>query len=192
MGRVGGVMGGRLTIADFQARTSGIAYAHRGAFFSELYLFVGLCLERGVTRVIESGVHHGVSTRVFRAIWPDGVTSIERQAESIPSDLPNVVVGDGVEWVPALVEMHRGERLGVFLDGPKGATAAALRSWCLFQPHVRVVAQHDSPVGAGEFRHSYDATFRRDIGDAIDARIPAHWRAHYAHGCPGMGVWVNA
>lgn len=179
-----------MTPAEFTQRTSGVAYHHRGAFFSELYLFVSLCLERGVTRIVESGVYSGVSTRVFRAIWPERVTSIESRPENIPADLDGVLVGDGRIFVPAMVTGFSHETVGVFLDGPKGPAADAIRQWCLQQPHVRVVAQHDSPVGAGECRHSYDSDFRRAVGDAIDARIDVEFRSQYVNGCPGMGVWV--
>jgi len=181
-----------MTPAEFQAQTAGLPYHHRGAFFSELYLFVALCLERGVTRIVESGVYHGVSTRVFRAIWPGRVTSVEARSEYIPADLADVVVGDGMALVPTHVSAHSDEPLGVFIDGPKGALAAELRAWCLAQPNVRVVAQHDSPIGSGELVHSYDQAFRRDTGDAIDQRISADFRSQYVHGCPGMGVWVAA
>lgn len=181
-----------MTPAEFALRTASVEYHHRGAFFSELYLFVSLCLERGVTRIVESGVYGGVSTRLLRALWPGRVTSIEYRPENIPADLDGVLVGDGCVLVPSTVDLYRADVVGVFLDGPKGATAAQLRQWCLGQPHVRVVAQHDSPVGAGELMHSYDLTFRRDIGDALDARIDPNLRSQYVHGCPGMGVWVAA
>jgi len=182
-----------VTPAEFTLRTAGVEYHHRGAFFSELYLFASLCLERGVTRIIESGVYHGVSTRVFRAIWPGQVSSIEFRPEQVPPDLePDLIVGDGCVIVPLIVEDFSSERVGVFLDGPKGAGAVLLREWCFTQPQVRVVAQHDSPRGAGELMHSYDERFRQEIGDDLDARIDPNLRSQYVNGCPGMGVWVRA
>lgn len=182
-----------MTPDEFAMRTAGVAYHHRGAFFSELYLFVSLCLDRGVTRVIESGVYHGVSTRLFREIWPGHVTSIESRPEHVPADLlDGVLVGDGSELVPTLVDSFHSDAVGIFLDGPKGAAAMMLREWCLGQPNVRVVAQHDSPIGSGELIHSYDHDFRRVFGDALDARIDPALRSQYVHGCPGMGVWVSA
>lgn len=182
-----------MTPAEFTAMTAHVGYQHRGAFFSELYLFVSLCLERGVTRIVESGVYHGVSTRLFRSIWPDRVASIELRPERVDSDLVgDLFVGDGCIWVPELVTRYRDESVGVFLDGPKGGAAEKLRQWCLSQPQVKVVAQHDSPMGSGELIHSYDRAWRRDVGDAIDARIGDEWRSQYVNGCPGMGVWVSA
>jgi hypothetical protein len=181
-----------MTPAEFTARTAGIAYHHRGAFFSELYLFVSLCLDRGVTQVIESGVYHGVSSRVFRAIWPGRVVSIECRPESVPADLAgDVVIGDGVTMVPSFVKSCQAEVLGVFLDGPKGNAAIQLREWCLAQPQVQVVGQHDSPLDVGEFAHSYDRSFRKHTGDGLDLRIDPALRSQYINGCPGMGVWVR-
>lgn len=182
-----------MTPSEFNARTADVSYHHRGAFFSELYLFVSICLDRGVTRIVESGVYHGVSTRLFRTIWPDRVTSIDAKPEGVAPDLVDgLTIGDGCALVPQMVASYHADVVGVFLDGPKGLAAAQLRHWCLAQPNVRVVAQHDSPMGAGELMHSYDTTFRRDVGDAIDARIDPFWRSQYAHGCPGMGVWVTS
>lgn len=181
-----------MTPAEFTARTAGIAYHHRGAFFSELYLFASLCMERGVTQIIESGVYHGVSSRVFRAIWPGRVVSIECRPESVPADLiGDVVIGDGVTMVPSFVRASQSEVVGVFLDGPKGNAAIQLREWCLAHPHVPVVAQHDSPMGVGERVHSYDRAWRKQTGDALDLRIDPALRSQYVNGCPGMGVWVR-
>jgi hypothetical protein len=181
-----------MTPAEFNSATAGIAYAPRGAFFSELYLFVSLCVAQGVTRIVESGVHHGVSTRVFRAIWPNRVTSIEFRPDNIPPDLDGIVCGDGCKFVPAIVSAFHADQIGVFIDGPKKEGARLLRAWCLRQPHVRVVAQHDSPIGSGEFAHSYDGLYQSQIGAAIDERIDPAIRSQYIHGCPGMGVWVSA
>lgn len=181
-----------MTPEEFTAVTAHVEYQRRGAFFSELYLFVSLCVERGVTRIIESGVHHGVSTRVFRAIWPGRVSSIEFRPERVDADIAaDLVIGDGVVLVPQLVKQYRTDLVGVFLDGPKGVRAKELREWCLTQPHVKVVAQHDSPIGSGELQHSYAPAFQRYLGP-LDARIDPAIRACYAHGCPGMGVWVAA
>lgn len=181
-----------MTIAEFHAHTAGIQYSHRGAFFSELYLFVTLCLERGVRHVVESGVYGAVSTRVFRAIWPEAVTSIEFRPENIPADLAGVLVGDGRVLVPQIVAAHSSDRVGVFLDGPKGPAAVEVLDWCLTQPQVRVVALHDSPMGVGELYHSADPAFRRAVGDEVDERIDPAIRALYHDRGPGMGVWVAA
>lgn len=182
-----------MTPAEFHRRTAHVAYQPRGTFFSEIYLFASLCLAQGVTQIIESGVGAGVSTRLLRSLWPGRVTSIEFRPKTLPLDLEAIVIGDGCVLVPDLVTAHADDRLGVLLDGPKKVRGALLRDWCLTQPNVRVVAQHDSPQGRGEVAHSHDPAFRRDVGDAIDSRISTDIRALYAPlGCPGLGVWVNA
>jgi hypothetical protein len=174
-----------MTPEYFDTVTAGIAYA------PELYLFAQLCCERGVNRIVESGVCHGVSTRVFRALWPDRVTSIEYRAANVPADLPGVVLGDGRELVPAIVASFPQDQIGVFIDGPKKVAGRLLRAWCLTQPNVRVVAQHDSPIGSGEHVHSYDLEYQRVIGNERDARIAKAIRSQYVRGCPGMGVWIQ-
>jgi hypothetical protein len=101
-------------------------------------------------------------------------------------------VGRGQELVRDWVKARSGGRLGVLLDGPKGYGGVLLRQWCMEQPQVRVVAQHDSPAGQGEMFHSADPEFRRTAGEALDARIDPGIRSFYQpQGCPGLGVWVN-
>lgn len=174
----------------FQAKTAAIPYQDRGMFFSELYLFALVCLAQGVTDVIESGVRNGVSTRVLHALFPKHVTSVELRPTHIPADFPfHVVLGDGAEIVPQLLDAETGD-VGVLLDGPKGPKGKLLRDQLLEHPLVRVVALHDVPLADGEDFHSLDPAFRL-LGDALDRRIPDKVRRDYPLGAPGLGVWVH-
>lgn len=180
-------------MATFQALTADQAYTPKGMFFSEVYLFTKLCREHGVTHVIESGVRNGGSTRLLRAVWgADHVVSIELKAARVPDDLKACVrVGDGRELVPALAAAST-DTLGVLLDGPKGSKAYAVRDTLLAEsPHVLVIGIHDCPAGHGETMHTTDPTFRREVGDALDASIPLAFRSRYPLGCPGLGLWVR-
>jgi hypothetical protein len=94
--------------------------------------------------------------------------------------------------LPVLVKIAAPTPVAVLLDGPKGPKGDALRQALWIWPHVKVVAQHDSDPGRGETLHSWDETFRRDAGQALDARIPVDVRDRYPSGCPGLGIWVRA
>lgn len=173
-------------MTTFQRATAHLAYVPKGVMFSELYLFHRACLETGVDAIAESGVANGLSTRVLRALgW--AVTSFDKDARFVPKDLRDVVtIADGRQAVPAWVAAHRSQRLGVLLDGPKGPKAAAVRDWCLTQPQVRVVAQHDSRAGLGETLHSRDPQFAS--ATVLDKTIPANAPVRAAH---GLGIWIN-
>lgn len=182
-----------MTIPDFERATAGQVYCERGVLFSELFLFVCACEDQGVTTIVESGVHAGVSTRVLRAVFPGRVTSIERNVSTLPSDLrASVVIGDGRDLVPQFIETHPEDRIGVLLDGPKGPRGTAVREWCLQQPNVRVVGQHDSPRGSGESTHSQSPESQAKTA-GLDARVPERilaWQRGVHR--PGLGIWVQA
>ena len=176
-----------MTPAEFTRQTAHIPYQPRGVFFSELFLFSVTCLTAGVTAIVESGVHAGVSTRVLRTLFPR-VTSFEWNASVIPNDLRDVVVvADGQIAVPEWIAAHPAEQIAVFLDGPKGPRGTAVRERCLTSPNVRVVGQHDSPLGSGETIHS-----RRSADLGLDANVPLDIMAWSKRANrPGLGISVN-
>jgi hypothetical protein len=181
-----------MTPDQFAAITSTLTYQPRGVFFSELYLFACACLDANVTAIVESGVHHGVSTRVLRAVFPNRVTSFEWNATVVPPDLRTVViVADGQRAVPEWIVQHPGDRVGVLLDGPKGPRGTVVREQCLAYPHVRVVGQHDSPMGSGETMHSH-APPHRSVAAELDRNVPADIMAwSNMANRPGLGIWMN-
>lgn len=170
-----------------------IAYRPKGMFFSELFLFLRECDRRRVDVVIESGVKHGQSTHVLAAAFWGRVMSIDRAF--LPSFLATAPPGQYVEG-DATVEIPRilsnicptGRRVGVLIDGPKGAAALALKDVCLRMPCVEVVGIHDLPPGHGERLHSHEATFREYFGRELDQLIPAAVAVKYPYG-PGLGLW---
>lgn len=181
-----------MTPQEFDALTADVAYAERGMFFSEVYLFTMACRKAGVERIIESGVRNGVSTRLLRALWPGRVTSIEVKPGRVPDALQaSLLVGDAMDLLPQLLRDDP-TPTGVLIDGPKREKAQQLRDICLQVPSARVVAVHDIRMGRGERQHSHDATWRAAVGNALDKRIPDAIRSLYPLGAPGLGVWVNA
>jgi len=180
-----------MTPAEFTATTAGLAYQPRGVLFSELYMFAACCQDRGVTAIAESGVRNGGSTRVLRRLFAD-VTSFDKAAAVIPPDLRAVVtIADGREAIPAWVNARPGQALAVLLDGPKGPKGDVVRGWCLGQPQVRLVAQHDCVRGHDEDWHSQTPAFRAETGDCLDARVPANVMARFYQRGKGLGIWFG-
>jgi hypothetical protein len=167
-----------------------IGYTPKGIFFSELYLFVQACHHRFVDLVVESGVMHGVSTRVLARCYPYHLIAVDR-AFSI--DAPSSAAfceGDATVVIPKLIAERPGARIGILLDGPKGASARALKDRCFEFPQVKLVAIHDEPMGGGETFHSHDPAFRDAYGRELDALIEGAYATKYPNG-PGLAVWVR-
>jgi len=111
---------------------------------------------------IESGTASGFSTEIlarFLANTTTRIYSIDSDEESLEQDrgmlseaayrlkpYPNVdlIRGDSLDVIPRLLRLHRGKRIGVFVDGPKAKLGVTLCYWTLwFSRDVKFVAQHD-------------------------------------------------
>jgi hypothetical protein len=179
-----------ITIEEFAALTADLEWLPRGVLYSEMYLFSKICQAQGVTAIAESGVANGMSTRLLRRVWPD-VTSFEWNKNGLAEDIAKtIIMGDGQVLVREWVKARPHQRLGVFVDGPKGPKATPLREWCLAQPQVRVWAQHDCPMGSGEDIHGNEPTFRRDVGGVLDKHITAKIMAKTMDK-RGIAIWTN-
>jgi len=180
-----------MTVEAFQKMTADLAWLPRGVMYSEMYLFSVTCQQQGVTAIAESGVANGMSTRLLRRVWDD-VTSFEWNTNGLAPDLAkSIVMGDGRALVPEWVSARPRQRLGVFVDGPKGPPARPLREWCLEQPQVRVFAQHDYEMGSeGEDLHGNDPAFRRDVSSVLDKDIEPRQMTKRLDK-RGIGIWIN-
>jgi hypothetical protein len=169
-----------------------IPYRQKSIFFSELFLFLRACDQRRVEVIIESGVKHGGSTSVLAAAFWGRLLSIDRAF--LPSFVrtcpPGVqlIEGDATREIPRLLGNLEGLRVGVLIDGPKGAAAQALKDVCLQHACVEVVGVHDVARGQGERRHSHEATFREYFGRELDGLLPAASVKKYPSG-PGLALW---
>lgn len=181
-------------LPTFRRLCAPIPYRPKGMFFSELFLFLRACDQRRVEVILESGVKHGSSTHVLAAAFWGRLMSIDRAfLPSFVKDAPPgvaLVEGDATWEIPRMLSniCPTGQRVGVLIDGPKGAAALALKDACLRMSCVEVVGIHDVPLGQGERQHSHDATFREYFGRELDRLIPAAVAAKYPNG-PGLGLW---
>lgn len=184
---------GPFILPAFRRICEQLPYREKSLFFSELFLFLRACDQRRVDVIIESGVKHGGSTHVLAAAFWGRLISIDRAflpsfLETRPRDV-QFVTGDATREVPRILgALEEGQRVGVLIDGPKGATARALKDACLAHACVRVVGIHDLAPGHGEQLHSHDATFRQYFGRDLDRLLPAAATAKYPYG-PGLAVW---
>jgi hypothetical protein len=181
-----------MTPETFHALIDRHPYLPKGVFYSELFLFLWLCGRVRASHVIESGVKFGMSSRVLASVYRGHVFSIDK-APGVQFP-PGVIglVGDAFVRIPQLLaDFSPRDRIGVLIDGPKGAEALRLREIVWRHPAVHVVAVHDQAPGVGETVHSHDDSFRGWIGDELDARIDSPYARKYPDG-PGLAVWVRA
>jgi hypothetical protein len=164
-------------------------YRPKGLFYSEVFLVLEAFRQARVTLAIESGVKFGLSTRLLSEAFDGPLVSIDQDPCETPAGV-TFLRGDARVVLPELLERWPAERLGILIDGPKGAAALALKDACLRHPAVSVVAVHDVAPGGGETAHSQDQLFRVTAGQALDALIDHPYARKYPNG-PGLGVWVN-
>mmetsp|Transcript_101646 Transcript_101646/g.263370 ORF Transcript_101646/g.263370 Transcript_101646/m.263370 type:complete len:258 (+) Transcript_101646:2-775(+) len=143
--------------------------------------------------IIESGVASGFSSEVWARYFegtPTRIYAIDSDAEG-RNDVPlaaqrlkpfpkvKFIAGDSWKHAPQLLNELRGQRIGVFIDGPKlqhgtwlGLNLIALSS------DVKFVAQHDTVEAALLSKEFYDgmASWNRTV---LRTWMPA-WRKHFS------------
>jgi len=99
-----------------------------GMLPSEMLLFASVCIEQGITHIIESGRKLGFSTEVLCKcgcfeIWSIDTDPIEETDVVLKSQYPElqIIKGNGKRVVPYLVSELNGKCIAVLLDGPKNA-----------------------------------------------------------------------
>lgn len=180
----------RESMTLFDHATRHVPYQAKGMFPSEVFLFLACCREQRVDLVIESGVRNGMSTKLLAEAFWGPIVSIDREPVIEVPWCVEFIQGDACELVPRLLPTFPTNRIGLLLDGPKGATARALKDVALTQPNVRVVGIHDEPIDAGETFHSHDCEYRATYGGILDLRITHPYAAKYPDG-PGLAIWLN-
>jgi len=180
--------------ARFRAIAGG--YEERGILHSEMLAACGTFETLDVDVVIESGRCRGQSTRILAEHFAGSRTAIvsielmrDENAEFAEARLrqhPHVelLYGDSEHLLPELLDRHRGKRIGLLLDGPKGVAAMNLadRLFAL-SPDLLVACIHDMRIDFPQraaadgypFRAFFtdDAEFRRLYASLDDACLPS-------------------
>ncbi len=163
-------------------------------FYSEVFLFLQACARHEVDTIIESGVKFGMSTALIRAGFSGQMISIEKDAAVLMEPAVKgvrFIHGDSRKEVPPLLNRRPSRRVGLLIDGPKGAAALALKRDAMRFANVAVVGVHDIARGAADVScHSHDEAFRQAFGRRLDALIQHEYVRKYPDG-PGLAIWEN-
>ncbi len=181
-----------IELEQFEAIAAKTPYRPKGMFYFEVFAFLQACQRHGVEMIIESGVKHGMSTKLLSSAWPGEIVSIDRDPVALEAVYPGVRLlhGDSRKLLPPLLHAACGSperRVGVLIDGPKGSAALFLKDACLSVSSCFVVGVHDVPAGIGESLHTHHPRFA-PVRDALDRFVDESWRIKYPLGS-GLGIW---
>ena len=118
-------------------------YEERGILNSEMLAICSLCEELGVSAIVESGRARGYSTGILakyfkdrplriisidweKAKWFIGADDKFAKESLAPYKNVELLYGNSVKLMPALVKKLKNERVAILMDGPKGKEAVDL------------------------------------------------------------------
>lgn len=122
---------GRQYFAAFERVAREVPPQHAAILPSEMFAFVALCWDQGVTVVVESGRRYGYSTEVLCRCGFE-VVSCETDPDPYSDERLagfgnlKMVREPGERALPLLLDENRNKKTAVLLDGPKGLTAFGL------------------------------------------------------------------
>lgn len=139
------------SIARFRERVLPIHWTPRGILTSEGFAVCAMADLCGIDALIETGICNARSTEMWAKYLPapgaiiaiDWKITDDARARLAPYNNVLLCEGDAVRLLPSTVKQMRKRRVGVFIDGPKGAAAVDLARQCLAHPHVAFVGVHD-------------------------------------------------
>lgn len=119
--------------AEFEAIIGG--FEDRGILNSEMLATCAVAEELGVEVFIESGRWLGQSTEILaryfenkpvlvesiEAFWDENAVHVEKKLGGRKN--LNLLYGDANTTVPALIKKHKGKKVAILFDGPKGGPA---------------------------------------------------------------------
>lgn len=137
------------SIKRFRERVLPIEWTPRGILTSEGFAVCAMADLHKVDVLIESGVCNARSTVMWARYMPDAeivavdwkLTGNARERLE-PYDV-TLIEGDATSILPADIDLREGQRIGVFIDGPKGAVSVNLARRCMEYPQVAFVGVHD-------------------------------------------------
>ena len=143
-------------VEEFLKLTKNIEYKNHGIMPMEAFSLYKYCRDNKIDVLLESGTANGYSTELLGNLLPDvtiytiDMTNLygpdtQKNTQERLSYLSNVnfVIGDSVSILPKLIEQCKNNRIGVFIDGPKGNTALLLANEVIKYSNVLFVGCHD-------------------------------------------------
>jgi hypothetical protein len=139
------------SIARFRERVLPVHWTPRGILTSEGFAVCMMADLHGIDALIETGVASARSTEMWAKYLPapgaviaiDWKITDDARARLAPYNNVLLCEGDAMRLLPSTVKQMRKRRVGVFIDGPKGAAAVDLARQCMAYPHVAFVGVHD-------------------------------------------------
>lgn len=187
-------------VDTFQQLVGKMPYRPKAIFPSEMFLFYKLAKDFGPKdHIIESGVGYGGSTSYLVRLFPfTRITAVDadryRQFGKLKQQFKTVelIRGNSLRLLPAIVRRSNGERIAILIDGPKRQPAINLANKLLeANTRVRFVAVHDLSVEMakqGTF-NSKDEAFQKQFG-FLDKDV-GPYRNIYPSG-PGLTIFGMA
>lgn len=162
-------------------------YYARGILPTEAFAFISYCKALQVDTIIESGTAFGQSCYLYAKYLGitvhtiDDISHYGNEAQLVAKerckDLPVVFhEGNSNNLLPELIKKYSDKKIAVFIDGPKGESAKALRRNIWGYDNVVIAALHDS-VGDnvdGKFSSCNHPTFLSEFRNIFDAESIKH------------------
>ena len=163
-------------------------YEERGILNSEMLAICSLCEKLGVSAIVESGRARGYSTGILakyfkdrplriisidweKAKWFIGADDKFAKESLAPYKNVELLYGNSVKLMPALVKKLKNERVAILMDGPKGKEAVDLAKKILDKyKNVVVAFVHDmdkrTPHRA-QMEETFNNIFFTDSGEYL-------------------------
>jgi len=121
-----------------------------GTMYSELFSFCCIGEHYGIDMIVEGGTLIGYSAIILSKYFGDiPIITIDRKVcENVRENIKpysNIKFkhGNGIKLIPDIVRTHPKNKIGMFLDGPKGVNALPIAEQCFKFGNVLFVAFHD-------------------------------------------------
>ena len=137
------------SISRFRERVFPIEWSPRSILTSEGFAVCVMADLHKVDVLIESGVCNARSTVMWARYMPAGeIVAVDwkligKARERLEPYDVTFIEGDATNILPADIDLREGQRIGVFIDGPKGVEAVNLACRCMDYPQVAFVGVHD-------------------------------------------------
>jgi len=152
-------------VNDFKSAIENTWLTPRGIVFSEGFALCSLINHFDVDLVIESGVAYGGSTSMMASITQKPIFAIDTFNEYVDSydyaskrlkqyENVKLIKGDSLIKIPEILDAFKGDKIGVFIDGPKGLIAVQMaHALYLNEERVKFICIHDIKYGSQEQKY---------------------------------------
>lgn len=149
-------------VEEFKNAITNTWLTPRGIIFSEGFALCSLIKHFDVDLMIESGVAYGGSTEMMAQFTNKPIMAIDtfatysdsyEYANRRMSKYDNVILiqGDSYEKIPEILRSFKDNKIGLFIDGPKGIEAVELAHRIYFEDdRIKFICIHDIKYRSSE------------------------------------------